>query len=449
MESQTARLQTITLLIVDDERDVREPLAKYLGSVGFNVVTACDGEEALRVLPKNDVSVVLTDVRMPRMSGIELLKEIRRSHPEIDVFVFTAYGTVESAVEAIRAGAVDYVIKPVIFEDIRSKIDSHLRNKAGAGTEPATGISAIIGESPQIESLKELILQVAGTETTAVIQGESGTGKELIAHALHAESPRADGPFVPVNCAAVPEQLLESEFFGHVKGAFTGAVHDKKGYFEIAENGTLLLDEVADLPLSMQAKLLRALESKEVFPVGGGAPISLNARVIAATGRPLEKEVEQGAFRSDLYYRIAVIEITAPALRDRPGDIPGLVEHFLQRLRARGETRVSSFSKDSIAILCSYQWPGNVRELRNIVERSVVLAKNDVVELSDLPEHLIQAGGNAETIAGNLRDARRTFERDMILKTIASCNNDKKLAAKLLGIGLSSLYRKMEELGIE
>ncbi len=465
--SATKNSATPTLLIVDDERDLREPLAKYLSSVGYRTLTASDGVEAIDTITKDSaslknnssakgvnsskspVSIVLTDVRMPRMSGIDLLKNLRKTHPEISVFVFTAYGTVEMAVEAIRSGAVDYVLKPVIFEDIRNKIESHIKRSQLENSQSTDGVSAIIGASPQIESLKELILQVAGAGTMAVIQGESGSGKELIARALHFESQRRDGPFIAVNCAAVPEQLLESEFFGHVKGAFTGAISDKKGFFELAQDGTLLLDEIADLPLAMQAKLLRALESREVFPVGGGTPVLLNARVIAATGRPLEKAVEEGSFRSDLYYRIAVIEIDAPPLRDRRGDIPELLAHFLDRLKERGETQVNDFSPEAVTALSGYSWPGNVRELRNIVERSVILSKSDRVELSDLPEHVIEAGGGAESVAGNLRDARRTFERDMILKTIASCDNDKKLAANLLGIGLSSLYRKMEELGIE
>ncbi len=445
-KSDPKAANSTTLLIVDDERDLREPLAKYLSSVGYKTFTASDGVEALDAIANNEIDIVLTDVRMPRMSGIDLLKNIRKRNLNIEVFVFTAYGTVETAVDAIRSGAVDYLLKPVIFEDIRNKLETHLKRDEESGAE---GVSAIIGDSPQIRSLKELILQVAGSESMAVIYGESGSGKELIARALHTESPRRDGPFVAVNCAAVPEQLLESEFFGHVRGAFTGAVRDKKGFFQLAQNGTLLLDEIADLPLAMQAKLLRALESREVYPVGGGTPISLNARVIAATGRPLEEEVKKGAFRSDLYYRIAVIEVKAPSLRERPGDIPELVGHFLRILRGRGATNVSVFAKDALDALCSYSWPGNVRELRNVIERSVILSRNAQVELVDLPEHLISASGNDGSVDGNLRDARRTFEKDMILKTIASCDNDKKLAAKLLGIGLSSLYRKMEELGIE
>ncbi len=487
--------ETVRILIVDDEQDVREPMAQFLRSEGYDVRTAGDGVEALERMAEMPADIVLSDVRMPRLDGMELLQRLRSEYPDTSVIMFTAYGTEASAVAAIKAGASEYVLKPVVFEDMQQKIlrvwdEARARRSrasssrpgagrapagAGAGDEspgdarggtataadertedaagvsaqaaPASALEAILGRSPQIEALKRFVARVARAGSPALIHGESGTGKELVARALHELSTRRDEPFVAINCAAIPEQLLESEFFGHRRGAFTGAVADKPGLFETAGAGTIFLDEVAELPMPMQAKLLRALEEREVTPVGDTRPVPVRATVVAASARRLQDEVEAGRFRLDLYFRINVIEIEVPPLRERRGDARFLAEAFLRQARERLLTEAERFSEAALEAIDRYGWPGNVRELRNVVERAAVLARGREIELADLPDAVVS--GAAATPSRRLRDAVRAFERDYIVRTLRDCGGDKRAAADVLGIGLSSLYRKLDEYGIE
>lgn len=449
-----SRTEKPRILIVDDERDLREPMAKFLRSEGYSVSTAADGREALRQVRKERYEVVVTDIKMPNMNGLELLAVLRAEFPSINVIIITAFGTVESAVNAMRLGAHDYVLKPVIFEDIQQKI----MRLTGEGTDlgwgkpaqagPAgTGIDAIKGDSGPVRQMKELILKVARAGSSALIQGPSGSGKELVARALHTESSRAKYPFVPINCAAIPEHLLESEFFGYMKGAFTGATANKKGLFEIAHNGTLFLDEISDLSLALQAKLLRAVEERRITPISG-TPVDINVVLIAASAKHLRNEVDEGRFREDFYFRINVIEILVPPLQNRREDIPMLVEYFLKEVTARLGSPTKSISEETINLLIRYDWPGNIRELRNVIERAVVLSHDDTIRPEDLPE-VIGHGARDSGISSSFKSTVKGFERDLLLKTLKSCDNDKKLAAKVLGIGLSSLYRKLEEFNIE
>lgn len=443
------------ILIVDDERDLREPMAKFLRTEGYSVSTAPDGREALRQVRSQRYEVVVTDIKMPNMNGLELLAALRAEFPLINVIIITAFGTVESAVNAMRVGAHDYVLKPVIFEDIQQKIMRLTEERTGArGGKPmragtaGTGIEAIKGDSEPVRQMKELILKVARAGSSALIQGPSGSGKELVARALHTESSRTKYPFVPVNCAAIPEHLLESEFFGYMKGAFTGATNNKKGLFETAHNGTLFLDEISDLTLALQAKLLRAVEERRITPIGSTTPVEIDVVLVAASAQQLRIEVKEGRFREDLYFRINVIEIFVPPLHNRREDIPMLAEYFLKEVTARLGSETKSISEETINLLIRYDWPGNIRELRNVIERAVVLSRDNTIRPEDLPE-AIGDGSHVSGISSSFKSTVKGFERDLLLKTLKSCDNDKKLAAKVLGIGLSSLYRKLEEFDIE
>ena len=444
------------LMVVDDERDVREPLAAYLRSEGYVVETAANGIEALEKLNHQSVDFVLTDIMMPRMGGMDLLLKIRNKFPKTRIVVFTAYGSVETAVKAIKSGADDYVLKPVIFEEIKQKIVRLIGSTIGereadrtSGGQPdQSSLDMIVGHSAGVQELKELILRIARAGTYALIQGESGTGKELVARALHGESPRRAKPFIAVNCAAIPEHLLESEFFGHTRGSFTGAVSDKKGIFEAAHEGTLFLDEVGDLPLQMQAKLLRAIETREIVPIGRTDPINVEVTILAASAKQLSLEVESKLFREDLFYRINVIEIIVLPLRERVEDIPTLANHFLAMTQADSKSAALSIADATYSALQTYRWPGNIRELRNVIERAVVLCQTDQIMPHDLPEH-IASKIDIDRADSNFKTTMRNFEKELILKTLHSCDDDRKLTAKVLGIGLSSLYRKMEDLGIK
>jgi two-component system response regulator PilR (NtrC family) len=447
-------MKTARILIVEDEQDVREPLAEFLRTKGFEVETAEDGKQALEKLKEKPADLIVSDIQMPNMGGLELLKHVRSEYPAAQVIMFTAFGTVESAVDAIKSGAQDYVLKPVVFEDMQQKIDRILAQRDRGDIQQTRDrdgkhvfVESIIGESMEVVELRNLIKRVAKAESHALIIGESGTGKELVARSLHYESGRRDRPFVAINCAAIPEHLLESEFFGHSAGAFTGAAADKRGLFEFANKGTLFLDEVVELPVQMQAKLLRAIEEREITPLGRTKPIPVDLTIVSATAKDLKKEVEEGRFREELYFRLYVIEIKVPPLRDRRSDIPLLLEHFLRETNERIDSKVRSFSPAAKSALEHYRWPGNIRELRNIVERSVVMCSGDQIMPHDLPDDIISSSPELQQEEG-FKAAVRGFERDLIKRTLAHCDNDKKQAAKLLGIGLSSLYRKLEEYGL-
>jgi len=444
------------ILIVDDEKTFRDTLAKVLIEEGYDVVTAPNGEVALQEISKQEFDVAFCDIHMPGIDGLRLLEEIRKVSPRTSVIIITAYGSIESAVQALKRGAYDYIVKPLIFDEVLVKVKNILGfqelsrdyKRLRAEVEERYDFSNIVGISPKISEILNLVKKVAPTKSTVLITGESGTGKELIAHAIHQNSTRKTERFIPINCAAIPENLLESELFGHVKGAFTGAISSKEGLFKIADKGTLFLDEVGELPLSLQAKLLRVVEDGEVLPVGGVKPIKADIRLIAATTRNLSKEVEKGNFREELYYRLNVVEIALPPLRERKEDIPLMVNHFVNRLNMELRKSVSGLDPQTMRILLSYSWKGNVRELQNVIERAMILCEGDIIMTSDLPSLLSTGKEHIEKEEDNLKEILREYEKGHVIKVLEKTGQDKKEAARLLGLSLSSLYRKIEELSI-
>lgn len=439
------------ILIIDDEDLFREDLASLLRQEGYTCETAPDGESGLRLIEAEDFDVVLCDVVMPGMSGVEVVDQLSASRPDAAVLVITAYGSLETAVEAFRKGAADYLLKPVVPEDVLAKIErciahrrlwDEVRYLRREFREASTG-SMLIGKSPAIVELRELIAKVAPTDSTVLVTGESGTGKELVARMLHESSHLADGPFLAINCAALPHELMESELFGHVRGAFTGAVSDKPGLFEMAKGGTLFLDEVAELPFGLQAKLLRVLERKEFRRVGGLHPVAYSARIAAATNRKLQEEVTQGRFREDLYYRLRVVEIGIPPLRERREDIPLLVEHILHRLNARLKRHILRVDRGAMDVLMRAPWRGNVRELENVLERAVILAEGSI-RVSDLPAEM--TGKSPTGSSPDLRTAVRAFELEHIRHVLEETEGNREEAARRLGIDPSTLYRRLKDL---
>ncbi len=447
------------VLIVDDEKNIRQSLGTTFRLEGWEVEIAGDGRQALGVLEDGGVDLVLLDLQMPHMDGLETLREMRRRGHEAPVMILTAHGSIESAIEATRLGAFDFVEKPPHAEKILVTARNALRQanleEENRELRDATrGRYDMIGSSPAMRELYERIRRVAPTEARVLILGENGTGKELIAHALHRHSPRGEGPFVQVNCAAIPRELFESELFGHERGAFTGATARRRGKFVRAHGGTLFLDEVGEIPQGLQPKLLRALESGEIEPVGSDREVKVDVRVIAATNRDLAGAVRAGEFREDLYYRLQVVTITAPPLRERREDIPELVEHFLT-LTCRGNNlRRKTIDPEGLARLARHGYPGNVRELRNLVERLVILTPGERVDAAAVDEALPQAGSPAAAATdvadgGTLRETMTALERQVILRVLE--RNDWKMAASARELGLerSHLYKKLKALDIE
>jgi two-component system response regulator AtoC len=438
------------ILLADDERDFRLSVAEALRMDGHEVVSFGTADEALGALRKDPFDVLLTDLRMPGRSGMDLLRETADQWPESILIVLTAYGSLESAIEALRIGAHDYMLKPLRIEALRHKIDLLLRLRETAAENrilrgaphPASLPTGLAGGSPALRETHRLISRVAPTDSTVLVLGETGTGKELVARAIHQQSPRKDRPFVAVNCGAISETLLESELFGHVRGAFTGADRDKRGLFEVAGSGTIFLDEIGELPLSLQPKILRVLESREILRVGSTSPLKVGARIVAATHRNLKERADQGAFRADLYYRLCVFEITVEPLRARPEDLGPIAQALLERFARAMNRSVPTLGEGVLASLQQYHWPGNVRELANVLERAMILTEGPALETHDFPPFL-----NAAARAGEdeLKAARAAFERGHIRRVIEKCGGDKRRAAELLGIDLSSLYRKLED----
>jgi two-component system response regulator AtoC len=382
-----------TVLIVDDEENIRRVLSIALQKEGYHTITASGGHQALKLLDEARCDVMVSDVVMPDMNGLELLRRTREKFPELLVVMMTAYGTIPAAVEAMRLGAIDFLTKPLEMEVLRKVIRNALRDRerrlpspSGRKRSSARKATTFIGNSPAIQQVLAIVERVADTRTTVLITGESGTGKELIARMLHEKSGRASGPFVAVSCAAIPETLLEVELFGAVKGAYTGADTDRVGKFEAASGGTLFLDEIGDIPPLIQVKLLRVLQEREIERLGSNKPIPVDVRLVAATNRDLEQAVQSGSFRADLFYRLQVVHIHLPPLRERPEDIPLLVEHFIRKYAEENNRALQAVSAEALAILQAYSWPGNVRELENTIESAVVLAPPDATTL--LPEHL-------------------------------------------------------------
>ncbi|RME34889.1 MAG: sigma-54-dependent Fis family transcriptional regulator [Gammaproteobacteria bacterium] len=432
------------VLIVDDEPDIRELLSITLSRMGLDCATASDLAEAHRLLAQEEFDLCLTDMRLPDGDGLELVGHIQRHCPRLPVAVITAHGNMESAISALKLGAFDFLSKPVELETLRTLVSTALRLR---GEERSTSTTLIGGSAP-IEELRRKIAKLARSQAPVYLSGESGTGKELAARLIHEMGPRAEGPFVPVNCGAIPAELMESEFFGHVKGSFTGATADKAGLFQAAHGGTLFLDEVAELPLPMQVKLLRAIQEKAVRPVGAQREEPVDVRILSATHKDLGALVEAGQFRQDLYYRINVIELRIPPLRERPGDIPLLAGHILERLCPEEASR-PRIEPAALSLLESYSFPGNVRELENILERALALCEGGVIRQEDLglPEEEDEGPGSGTR--GDLDDYIQDVERRRILQALEETRWNRTAAARRLGLSLRSLRYRIQKLGLE
>jgi two-component system response regulator HydG len=428
-----------TVLIVDDEVAARELCSEVALEAGLRVRTAATTEQALEALEQAPVDIVVTDLKVPQMGGLELLRRIRAAFPHIAVVVLTQYGTIETAVEAMRAGAADYLTKPFHVEELRNKLERLLRAvemdhenrilREQLRSRP--GFGGLVGISPRMQKVYKLIEKVSQHSYPVLVLGESGTGKELVARSIHFSGPRRSGPFVPVDCSALVPTLIESELFGYVKGAFTGALRSKVGLLEAADGGTLFLDEIADLPFDLQAKLLRALQEREIRPVGSNERVRINVRVIAATNRDLEAAIRSGSFRQDLYFRLNVVQIKLPPLRERKSDIPLLVNHFLEKF-SDPERPVRSISEEAMARLMAYDWPGNVRELENAIERALALGSGPVLQLADLPSNLHSSSPDRLPASDELLPLEE-LERRAIFRALRETGGDKLAAARLLG----------------
>ena len=454
------------VLVVDDEANLRKVLATMLRRTGYDVTVAADGEQGLAEFLKYGADIVVTDLVMPKMGGMELLRSVNSSNPDVPVIIITAHGTVDSAVEAIKLGAFDYITKPFDQTEIQSVIakaarthDIAQRNVRVDGRARA----AIVGESEEMQEIFRIIEKVADTPSTVLITGESGTGKELIATALHEGSSRRNKPLIRINCAAIPKDLMESELFGYERGAFTGAVTSKPGRFELADGGTLFLDEIAEIPVEMQVKILRALQESEFERVGGIRTTRVDVRLIAATNRDLQIEIEAGRFRKDLYYRLAVVPIVLPSLRERQSDIPKLTLHFIEKYNRRLNKKIEGISNDAMEYLRTYPWPGNIRELENLMERILLFADGPTIMEKDLPEQIRQAAAQAAPSGSTapvdsapaetgLKDIVRMkaaeLERDLIAKALEETGGNVTRTARLLQISRKSLQTKMKEFGL-
>jgi len=437
-----------TILVVEDEEILRDEIAALLTEKGHRVLTARDGNEGLGIIAQNSVQLVISDLRLPKMSGIELLRSCRLAESDAPFIIMTAFGSIDTAIDAMRAGAADYLMKPLSFEELLSKADRVLESAElraenrmlRRDLDRKLGPLEMVGASPTLEKIRELIRKVGPTRSSVLITGESGTGKELIARAIHSLGASKSEPFVPVNCAAIPETLLESELFGHQKGSFTGAVNDSEGLFRSARKGTLFLDEIGDLPLSLQAKLLRVLEDKMVHPVGSSKYFPFDGRIVAATNRNLKQDSQDKKFREDLYFRLAVVEIDAPPLRARRSDIPLLANYFIKKLNRDLNRHYAGIDPAAMQALTAAPWRGNIRELQNVIERAMILGSEPQLTTADVaPRETIVNGATSE--AKSLKDAVSAFEQAHVRRILAACNQDKKLAAQELEISLSSLYR--------
>ncbi len=442
-----------TVLIVDDEKNTREGLELALATSDYRVLCASGGEEALGLLKKEDVDVMLTDLFMEGMDGMELMRRAKEMHPELLIIMLTAYGTVENAVQAMKAGAFDYLTKPVNLDKLEMLVQRALNSRRiekenlelKKQLHNKYGFENIVGNSPKMQKVFRLIEQVAASKATVLITGESGTGKELIARAIHFSGPKKDKPFVAVHCGALAEGVLESELFGHEKGAFTGAVEKKIGRFELADGGTLFLDEVSEMSPATQVKLLRVLQEREFQRVGGTKTIKVDVRIVTATNKDLRDEVSQGRFREDLYYRLNVVGIEIPPLRERKDDIPLLVAAFIKEFSHENNKIVEGIAPEVLKAFHAYAWPGNVRELRNTLETMVVLTPHRVLQASDIPAQFasgaVLSARGGQRVPINIHDAEKT----LIEKALADTGNNKSKAADLLGMSRRTLHRKLRE----
>ncbi len=457
-------MPTETILIVDDEESVRNSLAGVMRDEGYEVVLAGSGKEGIDLLHEAQPALVLLDIAMPGMDGIETLQRLKEIRPDLPVIMVTGHGTIETAVKTTKMGAYDFLVKPPALEHLTLVVkhgieESRLREENESLKRRIERRYELVGESKKMNTLKQQIALAGPTNGWVLIHGESGTGKELVARAIHRASKRASGPFVEVNCAAIPQELIESELFGHEKGSFTGATGMKRGKFELAHGGTIFLDEIADMSMATQAKVLRVLEGQEFQRVGGVKTLKSDVRVIAASNKNLADEIKRGAFREDLYYRLNVIPLEVPPLREREDDIPRLVRYFLQEFSIEYGQRTKTIDDDALALFVRYQWPGNVRELRNIIERLIIMAPGPALKAQDVPPPLsslpqerapvlssvARAGHNHRT----LKDARSEFEREFITQKLKEHGGNVSRTADAIGVERSNLHRKIKALGIE
>ncbi len=447
-------MRRYSILIVDDENNVTKLLDKFLKKEGYSTLTASCGEEALDVINSHQVDIVITDIKMPRISGIELLSRIREIDSSIKVILITAFATVETAVEALKMGAVDYITKPfdlnevlLSIEKIVGSLDDTIENLKEQNSSIE---NYFLSKSIKMQNAIEIMKQVSNSKATIMIYGETGTGKELAAQVIHNLSDRKDKPFIKVNCAAIPENLLESELFGYEKGAFTGANNSKPGRFELADGGTIFLDEIGDITPLMQVKLLRVIQEKEFERLGGIRTIKVDVRIVAATNRNLEELVKYGTFRQDLFYRLNVVPITLPALRERKEDISQLVQYFLKKSSIISNRNVKEVSDEAFKLLSRYNWPGNIRELENVIERCVVIINSNVINAEALPEYIINFNESAlDKDIGDLNKAVDSAEKTMIIKALKECGGNRTKTSELLGISRRSLHRKIIKYSID
>lgn len=453
------------ILVVDDEVAIRRALERYLSGIGYQVFGVENAEDALKILDKETIDLALVDLVMPKIDGIELIRRMKSRVPDIVVIVMTAYGTITSAVEAMRAGAYHYLTKPFQLEDISSLIATALEHRRlkeenwylKKQLKNKYKFENIVGDSEAMMRVFQLIEKVADTDSTVLILGESGTGKELVARAIHYNSKRSACPLITVNCGAIPETLLESELFGHVRGAFTGAHMTKEGRFDAADTGTIFLDEIGDMSMKLQVKILRVLQERKFEPVGSTKSHEVDVRIITATNQDLEKAVKEGRFREDLFYRLNVIPVRIPPLRERRSDIPLLIHHFLDRANREGERAIEGISDEAMNVLVNYNWPGNVRELENLIERLTVLKSGGRIEISDLPPHL--ASDNSGIFEGgavyipeegiSFKDAVSGYEMQLIRRAMKSTGGNKNKAANLLRLNRTTLVEKIKKLKME
>ena len=458
------------ILVVDDEPNLRRVLSAQLSRDGYDVHTSEDGEQALQMLAEHHIDLVITDLRMPKMDGMELLRRSLAMEAELPIVMITAHGTVDNAVEALKTGAFDYITKPFDQTEVRAIVRKALKTRDLSAVDATPSAQAdpkarygIIGGSPGIIEIYDIVERVAATPTTVLITGESGTGKELVARALHENSSRRDKPFIKVNCAAIPRDLMESELFGYERGAFTGAVSSKPGRFELASGGTLFLDEIGSIPIEMQVKLLRALQESEFERVGGIKTISVDVRLVAATNSDLKKEISEGTFREDLYYRLNVVPIRLPPLRERAKDIEPLTDHFVAKFNKRLGKKISEVAGAARELLAGYPWPGNIRELENVIERAVLFCDEETIQPADLPPELrrgegvpvvVAAAGHGENgvsehgLKEQVKAAINRLEKQLIDKALKQTGGNVTHAARLLKISRKGLQLKMKELGL-
>lgn len=447
-----------SILIADDEDSIRESLTIVLEDEGYNCTAVKDGGEAIDAIDKASYDIIVTDLKMPDTDGIEVLEYALKHSSDTLTIIITAHGTIETAIQALRKGAADYILKPLEFDEVLIRIKNLLEQKSLAQEnkylreqiDKEYNFNHIIGESSAMKNVYKMVERVSQATSNVLVTGQSGTGKELVARAIHSNSDRSKKPFLAINCGAIPENLVESELFGHKKGSFTGANADKDGVFVAAHGGTVFLDEVAEIPLNLQVNLLRVLQEREVKPVGSNQMVPFDTRIIAATNKDLEKEVEEGNFRDDLYYRLNVVEIPLPPLEQRREDIPLLAHHFLQKYNKELKHSLKGITSDAMGAMMAYQWKGQVRELENVIERAVLLSDGDFLTIDDLPASFKQSsdGESFKMDSDKLDEAIQVFEKHHIQSVLKRTEGNKSEAARLLGIDPSTLYRKMERLGV-